>query len=143
MIDRNSTHQLLLFLRVGAGDFKHHVSLGQANKKLMWQQGGPYLNYTNGDLCQNGMRHYTIIGFFCGPEGSANAPLLMEEYPCQTIIHWNTDLVCEKRVSIFQCESSSFLLTLLCVPLPLCRLRIILFSLFFFHFSSTDEMYHR
>lgn len=82
---------------------KHNKSLGQANSKLMWQQGGPYLNYTNGDLCENGTHHYTVIGFFCGPEGSPNSPMLMEEYPCQTVIHWNTDLVCEKRVSILIC----------------------------------------
>ncbi|XP_011342492.1 cation-independent mannose-6-phosphate receptor isoform X2 [Ooceraea biroi] len=77
---------------------RNGTSLGQANTNLKWQQGGPYLNYTNGDLCGNGMRRYTIIAFFCGPEGSASFPVLMEERPCQTVIHWNTDLVCEKRI---------------------------------------------
>jgi len=66
----------------------------------MWQQGGPYLNYTNGDFCVKEMRHYTIIAFFCGAEGSPSVPKLMEEDSCRTVIHWNTDLVCEKRVRI-------------------------------------------
>lgn len=79
--------------------------MGQANTNLIWQQGGPYLNYTNGKLCDNGLHHYTIIGFFCGPEGSSNQPLLMEEYSCQTVIHWNINLACEKRVSISTCTS--------------------------------------
>jgi len=79
---------------------RHDTSLGQANANLMWQQGGPYLNYTNGDLCGKKMRHYTIIGFYCGPEESSNVPVLMEEDSCRTVIHWNTDLVCEKRVRI-------------------------------------------
>ncbi|XP_071630310.1 cation-independent mannose-6-phosphate receptor-like isoform X1 [Temnothorax longispinosus] len=74
------------------------TSLGKANTNLIWQQGGPYLNYTDGDSCENGMRHYTVIGFLCEPQGSPNQPLLVKEYPCQTIIHWNTDLVCEKKI---------------------------------------------
>ncbi|CAL1684751.1 unnamed protein product [Lasius platythorax] len=85
-------------IETGICNSKYNTSLGQANTNLIWQQGGPYLNYTNGDLCENGMHHYTVIGFFCGPEGSSNQPLLMEEYPCQTVIHWNTDLACEKRI---------------------------------------------
>lgn len=84
----------------GICNTKYNQSYGAANSNLIWQQGGPYLNYTNGDLCENGMRHYTVIGFFCGSEGSPRLPVLMEEYPCQTVIHWNTDLVCEKRVSV-------------------------------------------
>lgn len=98
-VDLNFIYQLL-FLHIGICNSKNSTSLGQANTKLMWQQGGPYLNYTNGDLCENGMRHYTIIGFLCESQGSPNQPLLTKEYPCQTIIHWNTDLVCEKKVSI-------------------------------------------
>ncbi|XP_029676718.1 cation-independent mannose-6-phosphate receptor isoform X1 [Formica exsecta] len=82
----------------GICNSKYNTSLGQVNTNLIWQQGGPYLNYTNGKLCDNGLRHYTVIGFFCGPEGSSNQPLLMEEYPCQTVIHWNIDLACEKRI---------------------------------------------
>lgn len=95
----NLTH-LLRFLCVGACKLTNRSSLGQANTNLMWQQGGPYLNYSDGSLCENGMRHHTIIGFFCGPEGSFKRPLLMEDYPCQTVIHWDTRLVCERRVSI-------------------------------------------
>lgn len=75
--------------------------MGQADTKLKWQQDGPYLKYFNGSSCENGMYHYTIIKFSCRPEGSSNQPILMEEHPCQTIIHWNTDLACEKKVSIY------------------------------------------
>ncbi|XP_043801990.1 cation-independent mannose-6-phosphate receptor isoform X2 [Apis laboriosa] len=73
------------------------ISMGKANTNLIWEEGGPYLNYTDGDLCENEQRHYTIIAFFCGPEGSPDKPLIMEQNTCQLIIHWNTNLVCEQR----------------------------------------------
>jgi len=92
----------LSFFHAGICNSKHGTSYGQANANLIWQQGGPYLNYTNGDLCENGMRHYTIIGFFCEPQGLPSRPLLVKESSCQTIIHWNTDLVCEKKVSMIR-----------------------------------------
>ncbi|KAL0115499.1 hypothetical protein PUN28_010785 [Cardiocondyla obscurior] len=82
----------------GICNSEHSTSLGQANTNLIWQQGGPYLNYTNGNLCENGMHHYTLIQFVCEPQGVPNQPLLMKEYPCKTIIRWNTDLVCEKKI---------------------------------------------
>lgn len=75
--------------------------MGKANTNLMWQEGGPYLNYTDGGICENGQLHYTVIGFVCGAEGSPSKPLVMEQNPCQLIIHWNTDLVCEKRVKYY------------------------------------------
>ncbi|XP_020283020.1 cation-independent mannose-6-phosphate receptor [Pseudomyrmex gracilis] len=92
-------------IRTGACKLTNRSSLGQANTNLMWQQGGPYLNYSDGSLCENGMRHHTIIGFFCGPEGSFKHPLLMEDYPCQTVIHWDTRLVCEKRI---KCATNNY-----------------------------------
>ncbi|KYN03799.1 Cation-independent mannose-6-phosphate receptor [Cyphomyrmex costatus] len=82
----------------GVCNSKYGTSLGQANANLIWQQGGPYLNYTNGDLCENGMSHYTLINFFCELQGSPSRPLLIKESTCQTIIHLNTDLVCEKKI---------------------------------------------
>lgn len=72
--------------------------MGKVNTNLMWAEGGPYLNYTDGDICGNGQRHYTIIAFVCGAEGLPDEPIVMELNLCQLIIHWNTDLVCEKRV---------------------------------------------
>ncbi|KAL2725452.1 cation-independent mannose-6-phosphate receptor isoform X1 [Vespula squamosa] len=74
------------------------TSLGMAKTNLMWQQGGPYLNYTDGDKCNNNQYRQTFIAFLCGPEGSSNDPVIMEENPCQLIIHWNLNLVCEKRI---------------------------------------------
>ncbi|XP_053979420.1 cation-independent mannose-6-phosphate receptor [Hylaeus volcanicus] len=77
---------------------KNSTSIGKFNTNLMWQEGGPYLNYTDGDLCENGRHRYTVIAFVCGAEGASNKPLVMEQSPCQLIIHWSTNLVCEKRI---------------------------------------------
>ncbi|XP_076628392.1 lysosomal enzyme receptor protein [Colletes latitarsis] len=74
------------------------TSIGKYNTNLIWQEGGPYLNYTDGDLCENERRRYTVIAFVCGAEGVSNTPLVMEQSPCQLIIHWSTNLVCEKRI---------------------------------------------
>lgn len=109
MMDLNLIYQLP-FLHAGICNSKY-TSLGQANANLIWQQSGPYLNYTNGDLCENGMSHYTLIRFFCEPQESPSRPLLIKESTCQTIIHWNTDLVCEKKVSIIIYMLLVFLLT--------------------------------
>lgn len=84
--------------KTGICNLKNGTSLGQANANLTWQQGGPYLNYTNGDLCEKGMRHHTLIAFFCESQGSPSRPLFVKESSCQTIIHWNTDLACEKKI---------------------------------------------
>ncbi|XP_043511603.1 cation-independent mannose-6-phosphate receptor isoform X1 [Frieseomelitta varia] len=75
-----------------------YTSMGKANTNLMWEEGGPYLNYTDGDVCKTGQRRYTIIAFICGAEGSPDGPLIMEQDDCQLIIHWNTNLVCGNRV---------------------------------------------
>ncbi|KAI4488792.1 hypothetical protein M0802_011302 [Mischocyttarus mexicanus] len=74
------------------------TSLGMANTNLMWQQGGPYLNYTDGDKCNNNQYRQTLIAFLCEPEGSTNDPVIIEESPCQLIIHWNLNLICEKKI---------------------------------------------
>ncbi|XP_015181720.1 PREDICTED: cation-independent mannose-6-phosphate receptor isoform X2 [Polistes dominula] len=73
------------------------TSLGMANTNLMWQQGGPYLNYTDGDKCSDNKYRQTLIAFLCGPEGSTNDPIIIEESPCQLIIHWNLNLICEHK----------------------------------------------
>lgn len=70
-----------------------------ANSNLMWQNGGPYLNYTDGATCGNNQKRYTLIAFICGAEGSPNISVVVKDEPCYVIIHRNTDLVCEKRVS--------------------------------------------
>ncbi|XP_031848611.1 lysosomal enzyme receptor protein [Nomia melanderi] len=84
---------------------KNGVSMGKYNTNLIWQEGGPYLNYTDGDLCEGGQHHYTVIAFVCGAEGVSKEPLVMEQKPCQLIIHWNIDLVCEKRI---KCASMNY-----------------------------------
>ncbi|XP_043273533.1 uncharacterized protein [Venturia canescens] len=78
------------------------TSTGLANTNLMWRQGGPYLNYTNGADCGKGQRRYTLIGFFCGAERSTNGPTIIENDGCALIIHWNTPLVCQKQIT---CET--------------------------------------
>lgn len=89
---------VFLFSRLGVCLIKSGISIGKANTNLMWEEGGPYLNYTDGDECKPGQRRYTIIAFICGAEGSRDGPLIMEQNTCQLIIHWNTNLVCGNRV---------------------------------------------
>lgn len=74
-----------------------------ANTNLMWQQAGPYLNYTSdnklgGDKCNANEYHQTLIQFLCGPKGAPNGPFVVEEKPCQLVINWNYDLICEKNI---------------------------------------------
>lgn len=76
----------------------YHLSLGEANSLLLWDQGGPYLRYANGNRCGRDKHHVTYIAFICGPEQLAYEPMIMEQEKCFTIIHWNTNLVCESRV---------------------------------------------
>lgn len=87
-----------MFSHLGVCRINSHTSMGKANTNLMWEEGGPYLNYTDGDVCKTEQRHYTIIAFVCGAEGSPDGPLIMEQNDCQLIIHWNTNLVCGNRV---------------------------------------------
>ncbi|XP_015589985.1 cation-independent mannose-6-phosphate receptor isoform X1 [Cephus cinctus] len=75
---------------------KNGTSAGTANTNLQWRREGPYLNYTDGALCGNGQRRYTLIIFLCGVEGSSNASLITEDEPCSLVIYWKTDLVCIK-----------------------------------------------
>nr|XP_033325303.1 cation-independent mannose-6-phosphate receptor isoform X2 [Megalopta genalis] len=82
----------------GICSIKNGTSMGKYNTNLMWQEDGPYLNYTNGDLCENGQKHYTTIAFLCGTEEDSNKPFVVEQKPCQLIIHWNTSLVCAERI---------------------------------------------
>ncbi|XP_012144587.2 lysosomal enzyme receptor protein [Megachile rotundata] len=89
----------------GACLTENSTSMGIANTNLMWEEGGPYLNYTNGADCGNKQRRYTVIAFLCGAEGSPNKPLVMEQNSCQLIIHWNTNLVCEKRMKCTTADS--------------------------------------
>ncbi|XP_012276339.1 cation-independent mannose-6-phosphate receptor isoform X2 [Orussus abietinus] len=78
---------------------KNGTSFGQSNTNLTWQKKGPFLNYTNGDICNNhGQRRYTLISFFCGSESSYNGPRIIKEDKCSLIIHWDTSLVCEKSI---------------------------------------------
>ncbi|XP_050573369.1 cation-independent mannose-6-phosphate receptor isoform X1 [Bombus affinis] len=77
---------------------QNSTSMGKANTNLIWEKGGPYLNYTDGDICENGLQRYTIIAFVCGAEGSPDKPFITKLNACQLTINWNTNLVCEKRV---------------------------------------------
>ena len=41
------------------------TSMGKANTNLIWEEGGPYLNYTDGDICENGLRRlYNLLHLY-------------------------------------------------------------------------------
>lgn len=92
------TRKMKIFFLPGACIVHNKTSTGLTNSNLLWRQGGPYLNYTNGADCGKGQRRYTLIGFFCGAERSISGPTIMENDDCALIIHWNTPLVCAKQV---------------------------------------------
>ncbi|KAK2588804.1 hypothetical protein KPH14_001679 [Odynerus spinipes] len=84
--------------RTGVCLKENGTSLGMANTNLMWQQAGPYLNYTEGDKCNTNQSRQTLITFLCGPEGTSTDPLIVEENPCQLVINWNHNLICKKQI---------------------------------------------
>ncbi|XP_031780377.1 cation-independent mannose-6-phosphate receptor-like isoform X1 [Nasonia vitripennis] len=66
---------------------------GTANGKLMWKESGPYLNYTDGDVCdEEGTKKYTIISFLCSDTDSME----VEDKTCQTSINFYTSAVCKR-----------------------------------------------
>ncbi|XP_015115696.1 cation-independent mannose-6-phosphate receptor isoform X2 [Diachasma alloeum] len=77
---------------------------GNANSQLLWSPMGPYLNYTNGSLCENGKRHYTIIEFICSEEKEKDNPKMMIDEACYLKIQWPTPLVCQTK-NITACDS--------------------------------------
>ncbi|KAJ8672796.1 hypothetical protein QAD02_004056 [Eretmocerus hayati] len=79
-----------------SGSCKLHKSIsnGIANFDLNWKEGHPYLNYTNGDLCNSRQQHrYTIIEFYCGTVYESS----IEENGCFDVIKVSTHLVCKER----------------------------------------------
>ncbi|XP_012260513.2 cation-independent mannose-6-phosphate receptor isoform X2 [Athalia rosae] len=97
----------------GICDAQNFTSAGNANANLMWQHGGPYLNYTDGAACGNGQRRYTLIAFVCGAEGSSDAPVVLKDEPCSLIIHWYTDRVCKRRILCATAKNETNLLPLI------------------------------
>ncbi|XP_063987798.1 cation-independent mannose-6-phosphate receptor isoform X2 [Diachasmimorpha longicaudata] len=67
---------------------------GQANSQLMLSSTGPYLNYTNGSICENEKRHYTIIEFMCSKEEDKGEPKIVTDEGCLLKIQWPTSLAC-------------------------------------------------
>lgn len=73
------------------------TSGGIGNSNLMWKESGPYLNYTNGDLCYNRkQQRYTLIEFSCGPDYSDIAE---ENDLCHNVVKISTPLVCKNQVN--------------------------------------------
>ncbi|XP_046736027.1 cation-independent mannose-6-phosphate receptor isoform X2 [Diprion similis] len=90
----------------GVCNTKDSISVGMANGNLMWQHGGPYLNYTNGAICENGQNHYTLIAFVCGAEGSTGSPIIVKKNTCSLIIHWYTSLACENKLTCVEKQTN-------------------------------------
>ena len=65
----------------------------------MWKESGPYLNYTNGELCSiNKQQRYTILEFYCG--GTDMDYEIDENDLCFDVIKISTDLACNKQVKL-------------------------------------------
>jgi hypothetical protein len=78
----------------------NNENAGMVNSNLQFRQGGSlFLNYTDGAPCGDGKR-MTLIEFMCGAEGSIEGPRVIDVLgDCITVVHWHTELACEKRVS--------------------------------------------
>ncbi|XP_011308318.1 cation-independent mannose-6-phosphate receptor isoform X2 [Fopius arisanus] len=71
------------------------TTFGLSNSQLLWSPAGPYLNYTNGSVCENGNRRYSIIQFTCSKEKETDpSKITITEELCSLKIQWPTPLVC-------------------------------------------------
>ncbi|XP_016837962.1 cation-independent mannose-6-phosphate receptor isoform X3 [Nasonia vitripennis] len=75
------------------GACKRHKSTsgGIGNSNLMWKESGPYLNYTNGDVCFGKQQKYTVIEFYCGPDDYEIDVIDL----CYDLIKYSTPLACK------------------------------------------------
>ncbi|XP_058803563.1 cation-independent mannose-6-phosphate receptor [Phymastichus coffea] len=77
----------------GTCKIRNNMSGGMGNSNLLWKETGPYLNYTNGSPCGNGIKKmYTIIEFYCNNIENYD----IDERPdlCYNIIKVTTELAC-------------------------------------------------
>lgn len=70
----------------------------------MWKESGPYLNYTNGDICFGKQQKYTVIEFSCGPDDYE----IEEKDLCYDLIKYSTPLACKIQVLIHKFKTILF-----------------------------------
>lgn len=81
------------------------ISVGKANKRLMYVDQVLQLVYEDGSLCpsKSGLRYKSVISFVCRPEaGPTNRPMLisLDKQTCTLFFSWHTPLACEQMVSV-------------------------------------------
>ncbi|KAF6364588.1 insulin like growth factor 2 receptor [Rhinolophus ferrumequinum] len=86
---------------VGACFGQTRISVGKANKRLMYVDQVLQLVYEDGSLCpsKSGLRYKSVISFVCRPEaGPTNRPMLisLDKQTCTLFFSWHTPLACEQ-----------------------------------------------
>jgi hypothetical protein len=81
-----------------AQDPSYFMSAGVGNSRLHYSQGSISLEYTDGDVCNNGVKRSTKIVFVCEPNGSEQVVFIDERDSCMYLINWYTDLACNTQV---------------------------------------------
>ncbi|XP_055946152.1 cation-independent mannose-6-phosphate receptor-like isoform X1 [Argiope bruennichi] len=77
---------------------KRSWKAGQPNSKLQYIRDVLVLNYTNGDLCHNGLfQRNSIIEFHCG-SGIGEPRFLFESTGCTYYFSWKTELACQNSM---------------------------------------------
>ena len=90
---------------------KNETNFGQTNSDLIIEDGQLYLNYTGGDVCEDGQLSQTRISFFCpyirNFTSSGNYEQRKKKYKveqqtrCYTEVIFPTELACEHQVQTF------------------------------------------
>ena len=84
-----------------SADFSETWDAGKANDHLLYNDGNPYLNYTDGAPChRDKFVRNSIITFVCRPEGRSAPEFVMESDDCTYYFDWHTEKACEKQVRI-------------------------------------------
>lgn len=83
-----------------SGGDQQKMPLGTFNDDLRFNEtGSPYLVYRGGAICRNISQQWiTRIEFICEIDSSKHGPNVIENTDCELIIHFLTDLVCQKQV---------------------------------------------
>lgn len=76
------------------------MALGKFNDDLRFNEtGSPYLVYRGGAVCRNISQQWnTRIEFICEMDLSKQGPHVIENTDCELIIHFLTNLACQKQV---------------------------------------------
>ena len=77
-----------------------YINVGIANSNLQFHHGAIFLEYKNGDFCNNSTRWSILISFVCPAEDSPKRPVLIQTNTdsCTFYISWFIELACERRL---------------------------------------------